>query len=115
MEFGNIDIKMDYTRRIHLDQILKESSVLLLGPRGTGKTTFLKTNYPHAHYIDLLAGETFRELSIRPESLARIIPKDTQLVIIDEIQKLPSLLDEVHRLLNLNKQRSYDEVETLLS
>lgn len=48
--------------------------------------------------------ETFRELSIRPETLVRSIPADKQLVIIDEIQKLPALLDEVQRILNVDRK-----------
>lgn len=100
-------LNMDYSRVINLAGVLNESSVILLGPRGTGKTTFLKTMYPQAHYIDLLAGETFRELSIRPETLGRSIPKDQNLVIIDEIQKLPGLLDEVHRILNNDRNMRF--------
>lgn len=95
---------MEYIRKLDLIQPLKESSVLLLGPRGTGKTSFLKTNYPEAYYVDLLAGEVFRELSIRPEVLARTIPKDCRMVIIDEVQKLPALLDEVQRLIHLDTE-----------
>lgn len=71
----------------------------LWGPRQTGKTTLLASVYPKSLHLDLLAAETFRRYLQRPEALAEeIAAHRPQQVVIDEVQKLPALLDEVHRL-----------------
>lgn len=80
------------------------SSYFLFGPRGTGKTSWLKSTYPNAVYIDLLKNETFNDLRGRPDRLWALIPKNHKgPVILDEIQKLPILLDEIHS--HMNDQR----------
>jgi predicted AAA+ superfamily ATPase len=78
-----------------------KESYFLFGPRGTGKSTWLRQNYPNAIYIDLLNQEVFRTYLARPERLGDVISasSQTKTVILDEIQKVPSLLDEVHRLM----------------
>lgn len=73
----------------------------LLGPRGTGKTLWAKHQYPNALRIDLLDPETLRSFAAKPERLIEVVeanPKREQ-VIIDEIQKLPALLEVVHLLI----------------
>jgi predicted AAA+ superfamily ATPase len=72
--------------------LLKERAFFLLGPRQTGKSTLLKTVFPNCHNIDLLEADTFRELSAFPESMRQRLTPADRLIIIDEIQKLPSLL-----------------------
>lgn len=82
-------------------QDVEEESVFFFGARQTGKTTLLKQLFPDARYYDLLKSEEFERLSRRPQLLREELqdfPERT-LVIIDEIQKLPSLLDEVHWLM----------------
>lgn len=75
-------------------------SFFLFGPRGTGKTLWLKTNIPEGLYIDLLNQEIFFTLLQNPHQLEAMIPKGfPHWVILDEIQKIPALLDEVHRLI----------------
>ena len=75
-------------------------SYFLLGPRGTGKSSFVRHHYRDGLIFDLLEGEVFRSLMAAPERLGERIPRDhTGWVVIDEIQKVPSLLDEVHRLI----------------
>lgn len=75
-------------------------SSFLFGPRGTGKTTWLRHVYPRAVFVDLLEARTFNELAADPQRLAqRLVGPKHEPVIIDEIQKLPALLDEVHRLI----------------
>jgi len=73
----------------------------LLGPRGTGKTWLTQRLFPQALRIDLLEPETLRLLSARPERLREMIgarPNALQ-VVIDEVQKLPVLLEVVHLLI----------------
>ncbi len=101
MEFGG-NAPM-YKRYIHLPDIINKKSVFLLGPRQTGKSTLLRFQFPNARYVDLLEADTFRELSGHPETLRQRLQPQERLVIIDEIQKLPSLLDEVQLLIDRNK------------
>lgn len=73
---------------------------LLLGPRGTGKSTWLKRAFPRALNIDLLDSGRFLALSRDPASLTELVSplRRGDWVVIDEIQRIPALLDEVHRL-----------------
>lgn len=95
---------------IMLNRILipPKQSFFLLGPRGSGKSTWLRNNFPEAHVIDLLSEEIYQHLLISPGHLAdqlRTVPSD-QWVIIDEIQRLPGLLNEVHRFIE-NKRLKF--------
>lgn len=79
-------------------------SFFLFGPRGTGKTTWVRATFPQALFVDLLEASTFNELLANPQRLEnRIPPKFTDWIVIDEIQKIPALLDEVHRLIEKRK------------
>lgn len=82
-------------------QDVEGESVFFFGARQTGKTTLLKQLFPDARYYDLLKSEEFERLSRRPQLLREELQdfSERTLVIIDEIQKLPSLLDEVHWLM----------------
>ena len=78
----------------------ERQSFFLFGPRGTGKTTWVRRTFPQAVYIDLLESELFTRLTANPQRLESLVPighKDW--VVIDEIQKIPDLLSEVHRLI----------------
>jgi predicted AAA+ superfamily ATPase len=93
-----------------LINIPKDESFFLLGARGTGKTSLLKQLFgpEEALYIDLLKPAEFSELSLNPDSLlARMagLPDTTSWVIIDEIQKLPKLLDLVHHQIENTKYK----------
>lgn len=78
----------------------KDKSFFLLGPRGTGKTTWVKSTFPQAVYLDLLEAELFNDLLANPQRLENFIPKDYKdWIIIDEVQRIPDLLNEVHRLI----------------
>ena len=82
-------------------------SFFLLGPRGVGKSTYLRNAFPDAHVIDLLSEATYHRLLADPGLLAaelRAVPED-RWVILDEIQRLPSLLNEVHRFIEERKLR----------
>lgn len=81
-------------------------SFFLFGPRGTGKTTWVRSIFPNAIYIDLLEAELFNDLLANPQRLENFIPKDFQdWVIIDELQRIPELLSEVHRLIEKHKYK----------
>ncbi|MGE0822649.1 MAG: ATP-binding protein [Candidatus Binatia bacterium] len=94
---------MPYQRILNLEALLEHRSLFLFGPRQTGKTTYLHERYPRARFVDLLDARTFRELSARPEILRESLTPSETLVVIDEIQKLPALLDEVHLLIERDK------------
>jgi uncharacterized protein len=98
-----------YKRFLDLKSLLRHKSIFLFGPRQTGKSTLLKTRFQEeALFVNLLEADTFRELSTRPETLReRIEIQKKSLVIIDEIQKIPSLLDEVHNLIERNKSLKF--------
>lgn len=87
---------------------LKQRSVFLFGPRQTGKTTWLKICYPESTWFNLLRGDVFLRLSSNPgrihEELKHVNPKKGP-VIIDEIQKMPGLLDDVHHLIESEEFR----------
>lgn len=81
-------------------------SFFLFGPRGTGKTTWIKKNIPDGIYIDLLNTDSYLNLSIKPNRLEDRIPKRFKgWIIIDEVQKIPLLLNEVHRLIEEYKHK----------
>jgi len=75
-------------------------SFFLLGPRGTGKSTWLQECIPASLRIDLLESDRYLELSLKPSVLRDLCAplKRGEWVVIDEIQKIPGLLDEVHLL-----------------
>lgn len=73
----------------------------LLGPRGTGKTWWVREQFPEAMRVDLLDPETLRVMSARPERLRERLDAATEVsqVVIDEVQKLPELLEVAHSLI----------------
>jgi len=86
-----------------LSRIIKapEQSFFLLGPRGSGKSIWLRATFPDAHVIDLLSEETYQRLLANPGHFAdelRAVPTG-RWVIVDEVQRLPNLLNEVHRFM----------------
>ncbi|MBM4343402.1 MAG: ATP-binding protein [Deltaproteobacteria bacterium] len=93
---------MLFSRRLDLRPVLRQRSCLLLGPRQTGKSRLLRETFGDAVTFDLLDHRVFQRLSADPgrmaDELAMAAPPGG-LVVIDEIQKLPELLDEAHRLI----------------
>lgn len=89
-----------YHRIFDIENRLDEA-MFLFGGRQTGKSTLLKERFPKAVYIDLLKSDVRNRFKQHPEefreSLLRYPPET--LVIVDEIQKVPDLLDEVHWLM----------------
>ena len=81
-------------------------SFFLFGPRSTGKTTWVKKTFSNAIYIDLLEAEIFNDLLANPQRLENFIPKDFRnWIIIDEVQQIPELLNEIHRLIEKYKYK----------
>ena len=76
-------------------------SFFLFGPRGTGKSTWLKDKYPNALWIDLLELDQLRLYSAAPERLKETVTahSDKKVVVIDEVQKIPDILAVVHSLI----------------
>ena len=106
-----------YERKLNLIRLLKhKKSAFLFGPRGVGKTV-LAQNYlaqiRHTESIDLLSLDTFRRYITEPglfrleieQRLQDIPSRETLTVLIDEVQKLPGLLDEVHHLIERHRGR----------
>jgi predicted AAA+ superfamily ATPase len=78
-----------------------KKSFFLLGPRGTGKSTWVKAVYKDALRIDLLEPDLFRRYSAKPETLKELVHgnADRSVIVLDEIQKVPELLPVVHSLI----------------
>ena len=88
-----------YPRSLDLPSDSRQS-FFLFGPRGTGKTTWLKQRFPHAIYLDLLDHALYLELLARPQRLRELIPpRHDGWVVLDEVQRTPLVLNEVHRLI----------------
>jgi predicted AAA+ superfamily ATPase len=79
----------------------RKQSFFLFGPRGTGKSTFIKDTYSESLYIDLLLPDVFRNYSAHPERLREAVyaHEEKKVVVLDEIQKVPQLLEVVHSLM----------------
>jgi predicted AAA+ superfamily ATPase len=89
-----------YLRR-QLLEATKSNSIFLFGARQTGKSTLLKSLFPDAISFDLLNSDVKNRFEQRPALLYEVLKHepDNALVIIDEIQQVPELLNEVHRLI----------------
>ncbi|MBQ2632502.1 MAG: ATP-binding protein, partial [Kiritimatiellae bacterium] len=86
-----------------------DDSFFLLGPRGTGKSTWLEMVYPKALKIDLLDSSVFRAYQARPERLVDFVaatPLETT-IVVDAVQKVPELLDVVHQLIEKRKDLKF--------
>lgn len=95
----NLEVKM-FIRRLDLN-LPKQQSAFLWGARQTGKSSFLKSHFKQAIYHDLLDTHEFMRFTRSPYLLREelLTLKTPKLVIIDEIQKVPELLNEVHGLI----------------
>ena len=90
---------IEYIPRALLLPLPGKETFFLWGSRQTGKSTLLRQTYPNALWVDLLKSEEFRRYMEKPELLREEISlKNPKFVVIDEIQRVPSLLHEVHWL-----------------
>ena len=81
-----------------VEETLKTKSVLLLGPRRTGKTQYIKNQLKPDRVYNLLINREYAKLAANPGLIREELREKDQLVVVDEIQKLPSLMDEIHDL-----------------
>ena len=86
-------------RYLDIHNLLEKRSCFLLGPRQTGKTSLIRHLLPDVRLYDLLDSVTYLSLSREPGRLAQELGASVKRVVIDEIQRLPYLLNEVHRLI----------------
>lgn len=86
-----------------------DQGYFLFGPRGSGKSTFLKAVYPDAVYIDLLIPDVQRKYQARPETIIELVHanKSATTYIFDEIQKVPELLSAIHSLIEENRELQF--------
>lgn len=86
-----------------------EGSFFLFGPRGTGKSTWLRHRFPQALFVDLLHPARYRELSARPELLAQLLAGSPhkECVVLDEVQRVPELLNVAHDLMEGEEPRRF--------
>jgi predicted AAA+ superfamily ATPase len=92
-------------RALDLAGLVERKSHFLFGPRQTGKTTLIRDALPGVPVYDLLDSTVYLALSREPGRLAEELPPGTRVVAIDEIQRLPELLNEVHRLIETRRIR----------
>jgi len=99
---------MDIHRILDIGKAVSTKSIILLGPRQTGKSTLLRSSFPDAVYYNLLHTDVFFRLQREPFRLREevsALKQTNQPIIIDEIQKLPILLDEVQALIDSREFR----------
>lgn len=86
-----------------------KQSFFLFGPRGTGKSTLFQERFPDAFIIDLLVSDVRRRYAAYPESLLEVVRAQPpgKVIVIDEIQKVPELLSNVHVLIEEKKDWTF--------
>lgn len=86
-------------RQLDPNTLLARKSCFLFGPRQTGKSSLIKHSLKNVKIFDLLDNRLFLEFTQRPGRLMESLDKHDKLVVIDEIQRLPILLNDVHMLI----------------
>lgn len=96
---------MKYNRDLDVVGLLSKKSHFLFGARGTGKSTLIKKLLPEALNFDLLDNEIFDRLLRAPKFIEQSIESPNQIIVIDEVQRLPKLLNEVQRIMASHKNK----------
>jgi len=86
-------------RVLNLPSLLRKKSHFLFGPRQTGKTSLIRHSLKGVRSYDLLDNSVYLSLSQDPSRIAQEINPRDRIIVVDEIQRLPILLNEVHRLI----------------
>lgn len=97
-----------YDRVFSVFNLLEHRSVFPSGSRRVGRSTFLQLIFPELKYFNLLKADTFSFVSGRPESVQQSFTTADRLVIIDEAQKLPLILDEIQMVYHKPWRRTLD-------
>ncbi len=92
-------------RLLDLPALVEKKSHFLFGPRQTGKTSLIRRSLPQVRFYDLLDPSIYLALSQNPGRLNQELGPEDHTVVIDEIQRLPALLDVVHRLIEERRIR----------
>lgn len=82
-----------------MKKLLEKKSYFLLGPRQTGKSSLIRHDMPDVKVYNLLDSSTYLDLSQNHGKIAQELSADDKIIVIDEIQRLPELLNEVHLLI----------------
>ena len=111
-ECGEYAPRAVYARALDVRGLATRKSLFLFGPRSTGKTTLLRAQFDARAIVDLLRSSVYLPLAEHPSRLREIVAEGrfdasagAPVVVIDEIQKLPRLLDEVHDLIETKGMR----------
>lgn len=89
-----------FKRIVNLPELLKKKSHFLFGPRYTGKSTLFREQLKEAIVFDLLDAKTYQKLLKNPSFISEAIKHlELPVVVIDEVQRIPDLLNEVHKLI----------------
>ena len=94
-----------YPRQLNLIDLLNQKSHFLFGARGTGKSTLIDSFFHQELIFDLLDDEIYQRLIKSPKIIEESISSPDQIVIIDEIQRLPKLLNEIQRLMRTHENK----------
>jgi predicted AAA+ superfamily ATPase len=92
-------------RTVDLPALVARKSYFLLGPRQTGKSFLIHATLEGVRVYDLLDAPTYLALSRHPERIAQELTPRDRIVVIDEVQRLPHLLNEVHRVIEQRRIR----------
>ena len=99
-----------YRRTLDVRRLAERKSLFLFGPRSTGKTTLLRAQFDTRAIVNLLRSSVYLPLADSPSRLREVVADGRvdaagkrPVVVIDEIQKLPQLLDEVHDLIETER------------
>ena len=99
-----------YRRTLDVRKLAERKSLFLFGPRSTGKTTLLRAQFDSRAIVNLLRSSVYLPLAENPSRLREVVAEGRAdassgrpVVVIDEIQKLPQLLDEVHDLIETER------------
>lgn len=90
---------IEFKRLLDLRKLLTKKSFFLFGPRSTGKSTLVEQQLPDAKVYDLLDDDVYQKLLRWPKAVDEEIEDQNRIIVIDEVQKLPKILDEAHRII----------------